>query len=102
MFKRKPDRSWMLMECKEEAHEGSHFIDIVEPTIGGLIRKHINGAPKHQKVSFEMDKGAVTDFPKGSIKRLIVGMGGRLKLGATGVDLDISAVFYSSGGRMLG
>lgn len=102
MMRREPDRSWVLQELQEEACEGSHFIDIIEPTIGGIIRKHINGAPKHQKVSFEMDKGAITDFPKGSLKRLVVGMGGKLRFGATNVDIDISAVFYSSGGRMLG
>lgn len=38
-----------LLDCIM-AHQGRHFMDILEPTLGNLIREVIPGAPKRQKV----------------------------------------------------
>mmetsp|Transcript_146238 Transcript_146238/g.280461 ORF Transcript_146238/g.280461 Transcript_146238/m.280461 type:complete len:536 (-) Transcript_146238:116-1723(-) len=102
-FKRQDDESWELMEIDEVAESGSHFLDILEPTIGDFIRKHIPGAP-FQNVSFEMDKGATVQLQDIHIlKRLSIGMGGEVidNLDAA-VDIDIVAVFFAEDGRLLG
>lgn len=105
MFKRFKDDTWGLVELEEPAELGSHFLDILEPTIGDLIRSEIPTAPSKLNVAFVMDKGAVLDFPQGDcLRRLVVAVGG------TFADMDVpddmaielQAVFFSKGGEYLG
>lgn len=104
MMKRDTDDSWQLVEIEEPPSAGSHFLDILEPTIGDLIRKEIPGAPAVQKVTFFMEKGAAVDFQQSSaLKRLSVGISGKLPRGYVGsVDIDVSAVLFSKAGKIVG
>jgi len=90
--------NWGLRVIDEPAQSGQHFIDILEPTIGNLIRKVIPTAPKRQKVAFAMEKGAVFDLPQSSqIQRITACLGWDVE--GEGVDLDVSAVLFDSSGR---
>jgi len=104
MIKRCMDGFWALVEIDEPAEHGSHFLDILEPNIGNVIRKEIKGAPEFQKVTFMMEKGAAVDFPETStLKRLFVGIGGKLPAGSRRVvDIDISAVFFDKTSTYIG
>merc|ERR1712232_177729 len=89
------DGSWYLHVIEEPAQDGQHFMDVLEPTIGNLIRKHIPGAPKRQKVAFAMEKGAVFDLPQSStMQKVTAGLG--WDVSGKGVDLDVSAVLFNS------
>mmetsp|Transcript_619 Transcript_619/g.1459 ORF Transcript_619/g.1459 Transcript_619/m.1459 type:complete len:554 (+) Transcript_619:28-1689(+) len=104
IVKKCADGTWALFFVDEPAECGNHFLDILEPTIGDIIRSEISGAPACQRVSFQMEKGAKVDLPKTSaLRRLTVGIGGTLPAGATkGVDIDICAVFFSESGDLIG
>merc|ERR1712190_257376 len=70
-------------------------MDILEPTIGNLVRKMIPGAPRRIKAAFAMDKGTVVDLPQTSvIKSVDAGRG--WDLGAGDIDLDVSAVLLDA------
>eukprot|EP00446_Apocalathium_sp_SHHI-4_P010176 CAMPEP_0177163062 /NCGR_PEP_ID=MMETSP0367-20130122/6214_1 /TAXON_ID=447022 ORGANISM="Scrippsiella hangoei-like, Strain SHHI-4" /NCGR_SAMPLE_ID=MMETSP0367 /ASSEMBLY_ACC=CAM_ASM_000362 /LENGTH=535 /DNA_ID=CAMNT_0018608867 /DNA_START=30 /DNA_END=1633 /DNA_ORIENTATION=+ len=101
---RRGREGWELVQVEQPAEYGSHFLDILEPSIGDLIRREIPDAPQRMKVSFEMTKGAVCPLPNDSaLKRLFVGIGGSLLPGSKlEVDIDISAVFVSTRGKILG
>mmetsp|Transcript_13751 Transcript_13751/g.30841 ORF Transcript_13751/g.30841 Transcript_13751/m.30841 type:complete len:530 (+) Transcript_13751:59-1648(+) len=96
--------AWYLQVVETPALSGSHFLDILEPNIGDVIRNEISGAPKVQRVAFMMQKGAVTDFPQNKdLRRLLIGVGGALKKDAkAGVDIDVSAALYDADGKKLG
>ncbi|CAE7877578.1 unnamed protein product, partial [Symbiodinium sp. KB8] len=47
---------WWLYQVEEPAEHGEHFLDILEPTIGDIIRRRIDNAPKYQRVTFQMKK----------------------------------------------
>merc|ERR1719210_1906350 len=67
---------WSLNVLNEPARNGRHFMDILEPTLGGIIRRTIPSAPKRMKVAFAMEKGAVVDLPDtASIKAVTAGLG---------------------------
>lgn len=92
-----------MEQVEQPAEYGSHFLDILEPTIGEVIRKEIPDAPKNMTVSFNMAKGGIVPLPASSaVKRVFVGAGGSLKKGQKAVDIDISAVFCSKDGKVLG
>lgn len=55
---------WNLGKTQDIGEDGNHFMDILEPTIGDLIRRRIQHAPKQQKASFPMAKGCTSDLPK--------------------------------------
>mmetsp|Transcript_36129 Transcript_36129/g.84660 ORF Transcript_36129/g.84660 Transcript_36129/m.84660 type:complete len:563 (-) Transcript_36129:90-1778(-) len=95
------DKAWYLQVVETPALCGSHFLDILEPNIGDIIRFEIPGAPMVQRVAFVMEKGAVTDFPQGKdLRRLLIGVGGALKRDAKeAVDIDVSAVLYKADGH---
>lgn len=95
------DGNWSFSEVDEVAEFGSHFLDIIEPTIGDIIRKVIPKAPKSQLVSFQMEKGAVIEVGADRMKRLNLAVRGKVK-GRVKIDLDISAVFKSRSGKTLG
>mmetsp|Transcript_30491 Transcript_30491/g.87036 ORF Transcript_30491/g.87036 Transcript_30491/m.87036 type:complete len:541 (+) Transcript_30491:86-1708(+) len=104
MMRRRRDATWELLQVDQPAESGSHFLDILEPNIGNIIRSEIPSAPRCQRVNFEMDKGAVVPLPQtAAIKRLSVGIGGQLPPNSREeVDIDISAVFMSESGEVLG
>merc|ERR1719337_307945 len=82
--------AWTLHAVDEPAQSGQHFMDVLEPTIGNLIRAVIPGAPRRQKVAFAMEKGAVFDLPEtGQLSRITAALGWDLI--GKGVDLDVSA-----------
>merc|ERR1711963_706675 len=84
--------SWNFHVIDEPALSGQHFMDILEPTMGNLIRKVIP-PPKRQKVAFAMNKGAVLDLPQTDALRVVTAGLGWDVLGK-GVDLDVSAVLF--------
>mmetsp|Transcript_45143 Transcript_45143/g.84475 ORF Transcript_45143/g.84475 Transcript_45143/m.84475 type:complete len:546 (+) Transcript_45143:120-1757(+) len=95
----KSGSSWECQVLEEPAQDGQHFMDILEPSIGSFVRKIIPGAPRRQKVAFAMQKGAVAALPKtdklGTVK---AGLGWDASSAGQDVDLDVSAVFFNSGG----
>lgn len=98
VMKRGQNDAWIIKEGprSKTPSAGSHFLDLLEPELGDVIRAEIPGAPARQKVTFLMDKGAVSDLPlSSSLKRLAVGIGGSVRRGQHSVDTDISAVFLN-------
>lgn len=104
LMKLELDGTWAFFQVQVPAEGGSHFMDILEPTIGDIIRHEIPHAPKVQKVSFLMDKDARVSLPATSkLKRLSVGIGGSLQpLSTEEVDMEIAAVFWSTKGKPMG
>jgi len=97
MMLRSADGSWKFSFQDEPAQDGQHFMDILEPTIGNLVRRHINGAPRRQKVAFAMEKGAVLDLPQStSLQSVSAGLGWDVT--GQGIDLDVSAVLFTAQG----
>eukprot|EP00927_Polykrikos_kofoidii_P018614 TRINITY_DN18643_c0_g1_i1.p1 TRINITY_DN18643_c0_g1~~TRINITY_DN18643_c0_g1_i1.p1 ORF type:complete len:558 (-),score=88.10 TRINITY_DN18643_c0_g1_i1:220-1827(-) len=99
---RRTHNGWVYQIIEEKAEMGSHFLDIIEPTLGNLIRKHIHGAPKEQRMRFVMDKGSMAELSNHSLKRMVVGIGGRLHPRSPPVDIDITALFFGNKGEQLG
>eukprot|EP00913_Durusdinium_trenchii_P034185 g31993.t1 len=97
---------WWLYQVDEPAEHGEHFLDILEPTIGDIIRRRIDNAPKFQRVTFQMKKGTAVDLPKNALKRLNFSVMATIKAKVRKeIDLDISAVFTDKEqheGRCLG
>eukprot|EP00933_Yihiella_yeosuensis_P023740 TRINITY_DN18473_c0_g3_i1.p1 TRINITY_DN18473_c0_g3~~TRINITY_DN18473_c0_g3_i1.p1 ORF type:complete len:446 (+),score=95.80 TRINITY_DN18473_c0_g3_i1:68-1339(+) len=104
MVYRSNDGSWFLRIIEEPAEEGRHFIDILEPTLGNIIRNMIPGAPKKQKVAFAMEKGSVVDLPPTNrLDMISAGLGWDVNPKAgDDVDLDVSAVLFSKEFQVLG
>ncbi|CAE8693613.1 unnamed protein product [Polarella glacialis] len=103
MMEKDDHGKWFLHQVDEVADEGEHFLDILEPTIGGIIRQVIPNAPKKQRVAFQMQKGSLVELPKNSLKKLNFSIGASLKPSVkTKVDLDISAVFMTKDSKLLG
>ena len=85
---------WNLRVLDSPAQPGRHFMDILEPTLGNLIRGILPGAPKRQKVAFAMEKGAVVDLPQASSLGIVTaGLGWDVARGSD-IDLDVSVVFF--------
>jgi tellurium resistance protein TerZ len=94
----KDSEGWSFTVIEEPAERGRHFIDIMEPTVGNIIRAEIPHAPKRIKVAFAMEKGTVVDLPQTSdIRSIKAGLGWDTDDGE--VDLDVSAVLYDSSGK---
>jgi len=104
LFLKGDDGLWSLNVINEPAQDGQHFIDILEPTLGDIIRSIIPTAPKRQKVAFAMDKGSVVDLPKSAAAQKIsacLGWDVARNLGKN-VDLDVSVIFLDGRGKDLG
>ncbi|CAK0909850.1 unnamed protein product, partial [Prorocentrum cordatum] len=74
-----PD-AWTFSAVQVPAQHGHgpppNFMDVLEPTMGNLIRAVIPGAPKRQKVAFAMEKGDVLDLPAtGQLSGITAGLG---------------------------
>eukprot|EP00439_Symbiodinium_sp_Y106_P060319 s2205_g8.t3 len=95
---------WSLRVLDEPAQQGRHFMDILEPTLGNLIRAEIPAAPKRQKVAFAMEKGSMVELPQTSdLGKVTAGLGWDVKAGpGPDVDLDVSVVFFAADGQHLG
>jgi len=84
---------------------GSHFVDVLD-SIGSLVREVTPGAAKPQRMSHELEKGSVVDIlhnlaPKG----IFFGAGWDFSSQALSDDqfsVEVSAVFFGSGGKELG
>jgi len=103
MMEKDNDGKWWLYQVEEPAEHGEHFLDILEPTVGDIIRRRIDNAPKLQRVTFQMKKGAAVDLPKNALKRLNFSVMATIKAKVRKeIDLDISAVFADKEGNSLG
>jgi len=106
MFRKSNKGIWTVHEIQEFAEEGGHFLDILEPTLGDIIRNNIPDAPRQQQVSFNMEQGSVIDIPHTNEQaptRFSVALGWEISDGVShAIDLDVSAVFYHEEGRDLG
>jgi len=93
---------WGMCEIGGNAVSGQHFVDILEPTLGNIIRGEIPGAPSRQKVAFAMQKGSVVDLPQSSsIGRISAGLGWDVSPAVlVDVDLDVSAVLFTGQGQL--
>eukprot|EP00927_Polykrikos_kofoidii_P024291 TRINITY_DN2210_c0_g2_i1.p1 TRINITY_DN2210_c0_g2~~TRINITY_DN2210_c0_g2_i1.p1 ORF type:complete len:415 (+),score=76.34 TRINITY_DN2210_c0_g2_i1:71-1315(+) len=98
MMERHEKDIWKLVVIEEEAHDGQHFVDILEPTIGNIVRRVIPSAPKRMKVAFAMEKGAVFDMPA-SNRAGVISAGLGWDCTGPGIDLDVSAVLFDSAGN---
>lgn len=97
MFKGR-NSQWLLRLIEESAAEGQHFIDILEPTIGGAVRQLIPSAPKRIKASFAMDKGSVVELPmSAALGGIFAGLAWDTTAGE--VDLDVSAIQLDAAGQ---
>lgn len=90
---RRTANGWDYTVIEEPAESGRHFIDILEPTIGNMVRAEIPSAPKRLKVAFAMEKGSVVDLPLTSeVKAIKAALGWDTDNGEA--DLDVSAVLF--------
>lgn len=97
MMVRSETNQWTLSVLDVDAQEGKHFIDILEPTIGSIVRGVIPTAPKRLKVAFAMEKGSVVDLPQSSsVQNIVAGLGWDVDDGE--VDLDVAAVLFDGSG----
>ncbi|CAJ1348461.1 unnamed protein product [Effrenium voratum] len=103
MMVRSEQNDWNLRVLDEPAQDGKHFMDILEPALGNLIRSAIPSAPRRQKVAFAMEKGAMVDLPQAACSGTIqAGLGWDVTPGLKEVDLDVSVVFFGKDNRHLG
>mmetsp|Transcript_1161 Transcript_1161/g.2575 ORF Transcript_1161/g.2575 Transcript_1161/m.2575 type:complete len:551 (-) Transcript_1161:38-1690(-) len=103
MMEKDNEGKWWLYQVDEPAEHGEHFLDILEPTVGDIIRRRIDNAPKHQRVTFQMKKGTAVDLPKNALKRLNFSVMATIKAKVRKeIDLDISALFTDKDGNALG
>eukprot|EP00931_Biecheleriopsis_adriatica_P068406 TRINITY_DN4236_c0_g2_i3.p1 TRINITY_DN4236_c0_g2~~TRINITY_DN4236_c0_g2_i3.p1 ORF type:complete len:491 (+),score=87.17 TRINITY_DN4236_c0_g2_i3:73-1545(+) len=96
--------TWRLKDVDVRADSGSNFLDILEPTLGTLIRNNIEGAPAEQKVVFDTVKGKADHQvdTRDTLRRLCFTVMGELGDSLKRVDIDVSAVFYNAKGDHLG
>lgn len=103
---------WTAERLDCVAEPGCNFMDILEPTIGGIVRGKLKSAPANiqTKLKLPMDKGTKADLP--SLDKIFVGvgwdMGNKDKASGKGgaepveIDLDVSAVLFAEGARSMG
>jgi len=103
VIKRFRDDSFGFIETTDVAEDGRHFMDILEPCIGDIIRQHIPKAPAQQVVSFPMQKGSMCDLPQAKVQRLWhVAIGWDLaQEESEDIDLDLSAICFAADGRQI-
>jgi len=84
--------TWAFRHIEESATDGHHFVDILEPTIGNVVRSLLPSAPQQIQAMFDMSKGSSIDLPR-NFRQTCVGVswdnaGGDL-------DVDLSAVLLN-------
>jgi len=90
---------WNLMRMDEFAKTGRHFMDVIEPTLGSVIRSLVPNMPKRQKVQLPMQQqGSITIMPSAlTTKWLFVGVGWDLSSqAAEGADLEVGCVLINN------
>jgi stress response protein SCP2 len=108
---KKSEDAWDFHKVDGVAERGRTFMDILEPTLGDLIRKNIPCAPRTVTVDFgvHLTKGHTVDVPSVRLswpeREMSVGVGWDFMLAAQhgrGVNLDVSAVFFDNNGHARG
>mmetsp|Transcript_16060 Transcript_16060/g.55910 ORF Transcript_16060/g.55910 Transcript_16060/m.55910 type:complete len:998 (-) Transcript_16060:151-3144(-) len=108
ILRRGADRSWTLIRANECSKAGRHFMDILEPTLGKVIREAIPTLPKRQKAMVSisgMAQGSVACLPLPTASKLLfVGLSWDLSPSASGDDLGLSTalVYLDRQGQSLG
>lgn len=105
MLKKKSNGEWKFVTIDQPSEPGNHFMDILEPTIGDIIRDTLPNAPANQSVSFaiRLQKGGLCSMPqKDQADVISVGLGWDIREGHRAIDLDISAVFFGADGKDYG
>jgi len=91
------ENSWLFWPVREHIADGQHFMDVLEPAIGNVIRRVLAAAPRKIRAAFAMQKGTIVDLPKGMDSHLVVaGLGWDTDAGH--VDLDVSVVLFTADG----
>lgn len=89
---------WEVSQVEFVAKGGQHFMDILEPTLGNIIRQVIPQAPTC-KFWARMNKGSIVDVPQlWENQTCRIGLGWELAVGKDGkpttADLNVAAVLY--------
>jgi len=93
--------SWMATKAMDNGLQGAHFVDILEPTIGKLIRRSIKGAARRTQMMLRIGRGGLQDLPQPhKAKQILFGIGWDMRQAKT--DLDVSAVLFGDVGQKLG
>ncbi|CAE8600586.1 unnamed protein product [Polarella glacialis] len=96
---------WVLIPKLEFSKSGSHYLDLLEPTLGTLIRQNMPSLTKRHKTtsSFSfLEPGSVADLPTG-VKKLFVSLGWDTGPAAVSkFTIDFSLVFLSERGKHIG
>lgn len=107
-FKRNAEGGWSFIRTEEFVRK-RHFMDILEPTLGRLIRELVPSVPKRHKTKLAfsaMEQGAVATLPQPtSAKWLFVSMGWDLASSASNEiaeSVGISAVFLDESAQNVG
>jgi len=97
---------WNFHQMESLAELGHTFMDILEPTIGDVIRRHIPGAPRQVQVAFyaDVDKAHDVHVPlPWSEDKLCVAVGWEaISQDCYGANLGVAAVFFNSRGYECG
>eukprot|EP00927_Polykrikos_kofoidii_P039421 TRINITY_DN33811_c0_g1_i1.p1 TRINITY_DN33811_c0_g1~~TRINITY_DN33811_c0_g1_i1.p1 ORF type:complete len:961 (-),score=176.73 TRINITY_DN33811_c0_g1_i1:246-3128(-) len=98
VFRRLPMGTWTVTRVDEFPKSGRHFMDMIEPSLGNLVRNYIPGAPKRLKVGLSMPCGAIATLPSAlSTKWLFVGVGWDLAPAAfEGVALEVCCILIDA------
>eukprot|EP00929_Paragymnodinium_shiwhaense_P057011 TRINITY_DN28531_c0_g1_i1.p1 TRINITY_DN28531_c0_g1~~TRINITY_DN28531_c0_g1_i1.p1 ORF type:complete len:424 (-),score=92.38 TRINITY_DN28531_c0_g1_i1:100-1371(-) len=92
--------TWSLQYLSLPQQSGKHFMDVLEPTIGGVVRSVIPGAPKRLKVAFAMQKGSMMDLAENNETMSIVSAAlGWDTADDMDIDLDVSALVFDEHGK---
>lgn len=108
ILRRGADPSWTLIRANECSKAGRHFMDILEPTLGKVIREAIPTLPKRQKAMVSisgMVQGSVACLPVPTASKwLFVGLSWDLSPSASGDDCGLSTalVYLDRQGQSLG
>mmetsp|Transcript_110250 Transcript_110250/g.246390 ORF Transcript_110250/g.246390 Transcript_110250/m.246390 type:complete len:153 (+) Transcript_110250:617-1075(+) len=92
--------SWSFLRTGEFSKTGRHFMDILEPLLGKLIREALPGLPRRHRAQATfaaMEKGAVADLPQpAAAKWIFVGLGWDLSACS---GFNLAAVPFDSAGQ---
>lgn len=100
-YLRRDAGGWVVRATELLAKDGQHFVDILEPTIGGVVRGVIAGAPNLEESVFQLDQGAIVELPRTElVHHVCAGLSWELPGGQT-ADLDVSAILMDNDGKEL-
>merc|ERR1740123_2816955 len=101
------EKSWSMVRVEEFSKSGRHFMDILEPTLGKVLREAMPALPKRQRAALSFTAttpGGVACLPTAvQAKWLFVGLSWDLTPSETqNVGLTLAAVFFDAQTRHLG